>query len=192
MGLRLMKYAAGFSMIEVLVTIVILLVGLLGLAALHGRANTAEMESYQRSQALILLSDMMNRINANRKFTMDYVDGSAPYVGGTGNLTDCAGLTGVTLDLCQWGNMLEGAAESNAGANIGAMIGARGCITYDAGTDAYTVSVAWQGLVQTAAPADVCGKGQYDNGKDENKNGEDDGDEHRRVVSATLRIADLS
>ena len=181
MGLQLMKYAAGFSMIEVLVTIVILLVGLLGLAALHGRANAAEMESYQRSQALILLSDMVNRINANRKFTMDYVDGSAPYVGGTGNLTDCAGLTGVTLDLCQWGNMLEGAAESNAGANIGAMIGARGCITYDAGTDAYTVSVAWQGLVQTAAPAgNTCAQGQYGD------------DTQRRVVSATLRIADLS
>src|SRR5918996_849935 len=181
MGLQLMKYAAGFSMIEVLVTIVILLVGLLGLAALHGRANTAEMESYQRSQALILLSDMVNRINANRKFAMDYVNNSIPYVGGTGNLIDCAELTGVTLDLCQWGNMLGGAAESNAGANIGAMNGARGCITYDAGTDAYTVSVAWQGLVQTAAPAgNTCAQGQYGD------------DTQRRVVSATLRIADLS
>lgn len=174
-----MKYAAGFSMIEVLVTIVILVVGLLGLAALQGRATTAEMESYQRSQALILLSDMVNRINANRKFAMDYVNNSEPYGGGTGK-TNCAG-SGVALDLCQWGNMLEGAAESNAGANIGAMIGARGCITYDDGTDAYTVSVAWQGLISTAAPAgNICAQGQYGD------------DTQRRVVSATLRIADLS
>lgn len=175
-----MKYAAGFSMIEVLVTIVILVFGLLGLAALQGRANTAEMESYQRAQALILLSDMVNRINANRKFAMDYVSGSIPYVGGTGAIV-CVGKTGVALDLCEWSNMLEGAAESNAGANIGAMIGARGCITYDAGTDAYTVSIAWQGLVKTAAPTgNTCAQGQYGD------------DTQRRVVSATLRIAKLS
>ena len=57
----------GFSLIEVMITIVILMIGLLGLAGLQGRALTSQLESYQRSQALILLKDMENRINANRK-----------------------------------------------------------------------------------------------------------------------------
>ncbi|MGE5027346.1 MAG: prepilin-type N-terminal cleavage/methylation domain-containing protein, partial [Betaproteobacteria bacterium] len=48
---------AGFSMIEILVTLVILLIGLLGLAGLITRSQQAEMESYQRAQALILLQD---------------------------------------------------------------------------------------------------------------------------------------
>lgn len=64
---------AGFSLIEVLVTILILMVGLLGLAGLQGRAVTSQMEAYQRSQALILMKDMADRINANRKNAASYV-----------------------------------------------------------------------------------------------------------------------
>ena len=75
------------------------------------------------------------------------------------------------------------------------MIGARGCVIYDAateltdsagavlpGTGRYTISVAWQGLTPTVAPAATltCGSNAY-------------GDEaRRRVVTSTLRIADLA
>ena len=45
---------------------IILLVGLLGLAALMTNSQKAEAESYQRAQALLLLQDMVGRINANR------------------------------------------------------------------------------------------------------------------------------
>ena len=45
----------GSSLIEVLMAIIILTFGLLGLAALQGKANTAELEAYQRGQALIFL-----------------------------------------------------------------------------------------------------------------------------------------
>ena len=57
---------AGFTMIEVLITFVILLVGLLGLIGLQARSQQAELESYQRGQALVLLQDMVDRMNANR------------------------------------------------------------------------------------------------------------------------------
>jgi len=53
-------------MIEVLVTFVILVVGLLGLIGLQARSQQAELESYQRGQALILLQDIVDRMNANR------------------------------------------------------------------------------------------------------------------------------
>ena len=63
----------GFSLIEVLVTIVILLIGLLGLAGLQLRALSSQMESYQRSQALILLKDMAGRIDNNRVNVASYI-----------------------------------------------------------------------------------------------------------------------
>src|SRR5947199_10030355 len=58
---------SGISMLEVLVSIVIVAVGLLGMAGLSSRSTTAESASYQRAQALILLDDMVDMINANRK-----------------------------------------------------------------------------------------------------------------------------
>jgi type IV pilus assembly protein PilV len=54
-------------MIEVLVSVVILLIALLGTAGLIARSGQSEMESYQRAQALTLLKDMVARINANRQ-----------------------------------------------------------------------------------------------------------------------------
>ena len=61
--------SSGFSLIEVLIAMLVTLVGLLGIAALQARAQQAEMESYQRAQALILLSDIVDRININRATT---------------------------------------------------------------------------------------------------------------------------
>ena len=67
---------SGFTMIEVLVTLVILLIGLLGLAALQSRAQVLETESYQRTQALVLLRDIAGRVSANRISAASYVTGT--------------------------------------------------------------------------------------------------------------------
>lgn len=64
--LRQRPVQMGFSMIEVLVTIVIIAVGLLGLSGLQAKVSIMEMESYQRAQALTLLQDMEDRIRATR------------------------------------------------------------------------------------------------------------------------------
>lgn len=181
----------GFSLIEVLITIVILLVGLLGLAGLQGRALTSQMESYQRSQALILLKDMGDRISANRINAASYItnaSGVTPTPRGTGFngsvVQNCAGLSGSTRDLCEWHNTLLGAAEVQSGGNVGAMIGARGCIYQITGPASgvaaqYLIAVAWQGLNRTVAPAVNCGQGSYGN------------DALRRVVTLPVTIADL-
>jgi len=56
----------GFTLMEVLVSMVVLSIGLLGLAGLqlNGLKNTNS--SYQRSQASLLASEMIDRIRANR------------------------------------------------------------------------------------------------------------------------------
>ena len=169
----MMKYPKnlGFSLIEVLVTIVILLIGLLGLAGLQGRALTSQMESYQRSQALVLLKDMADRIEANRKNAASYITASPLGTGAT-----CP--TGTSLavqDLCAWNNTLQGAAETQGTTTVGAMIGARGCVYQNAApasgvATTYSIVVAWQGMNNTAAPdvkfgysAGKCGFNQYMN-----------------------------
>lgn len=54
-----MKRQTGFSLLEVLVTVLILAFGLLGLAGLQARTMTTEMESYQRSVALVALNGFL-------------------------------------------------------------------------------------------------------------------------------------
>src|SRR6266568_2914990 len=148
------KSIGGFAMLEVLITLLILLLGLLGLLGLMTRANTAELESYQRVQAVILMRDMLNKIESNR----------------------------AVADITAWNALLLGSAETQSGNKIGAMIGARGCITQlDAANNIYMISVVWQGMTPTAAPKVTCGQGQY--GATETL---------RRAVTLTLRIGILS
>ena len=148
---------SGALLIEVLIAVLICAFGLLGFAGMQARAVSTDFETLQRSEALVLLEDMVSRINANRAHAGDYV--SAGLLG-AGAVVDCTGLTGAALDLCEWSNLIRGNAEQRAGTAIGSMISARGCITRPAtSSDRYVVSIAWQGIVQTAAPASPCGQG---------------------------------
>ena len=180
----------GFSLIEVLVTIVVLMVGLLGLAALQGKALTSQLESYQRSQALVLLKDIENRINANRKNAVDYVTTTSLGVGAS-----CSAATSsvVSVDKNEWCNALVGAAEVQSGVSAaGTMIGARGCVYQivppATGVAAeYRAIVSWQGLNNTKTPdvttstsSGQCGAGQYGN------------ESLHRVVTLPISIADLN
>lgn len=171
----------GTSMIEVLVSIVIVVLGLLGLAGLQSHATLAEMESFQRAQAILLLQDMVDRINANRFNHLEYV--TAAPLGTDEGYKDCTIPPTVSQkDLCEWNNALFGAAESNVGGTrVGAMIGARGCVrnTVIDMPRQMEVSVVWQGTTPTRAPATGCGAGQY-------------GDEAtRRAITATITIGCL-
>jgi type IV pilus assembly protein PilV len=173
----------GTTMMEVLVAIVIVVVGLLGLAGLQSRASVAEMESFQRAQAILLLQDMVDRINANRKNATTYAT-SAPL--GTGQaVSACTNLTGKDLDLCEWNNALLGAAEaSGGGAKVGAMVEARGCIKVVNATMPRQIQVAvvWRGLNNTAASqVSDCANGLYDAGN-----------KQRRVVAQTFTIGCLA
>lgn len=56
----------GFSMIEVLVTVLILAIGLLGLAGLQSTALRSNHSAYLRSQATVLAYDITDRMRANR------------------------------------------------------------------------------------------------------------------------------
>ena len=189
--------ARGFTLLEVLITLIILAIGMLGLANLQSKIHVTELESYQRAQAVLLLQDMVDRINSNRS-----TNAMSGYVSatelGTSTTEDCAAATIAAVtpatkrlaknDRCQWSNALLGSSETKSGANVGAMIGARGCIEQVQAPDAavgvctpgiYRVTIAWQGLHATKAPALTCGKDKYPDAA---------GDPQRRAIATTITI----
>jgi type IV pilus assembly protein PilV len=179
----------GATLIEILVSLVILMVGLLGLVGVMIQSQRAQLESYQRVQALLLVQDMAARINANKTVASCYVLGT--YIG-TGNATlptaaGCAVGTAaqraqMEQDMADWYGLLMGSSETSGGSNVGAVLGARGCVTKDA-SDFYQVSVAWQGSAATTAPPAgvTCGTGLYGAT-----------DAFRRAVSVTLQLVTFS
>lgn len=179
----------GATLVEVLITLVIVAFGLLGMAGLQVRMHSTEMESYQRSQALLLLNEMATHIATNRASAGAYVTGtSAPL--GTG--FDCSGMAGNSIaqeDLKAWCKALKGSSETTGtGASArrqGVTIGARGCVQRSADGD-YLVTVVWQGLAPMAAPPSSlsCGASQYDGGSCTH-------DLCRRAVTTVVRIANL-
>ena len=70
-------FARGVSMIEVLITLLILSVGLLGLATLQGQALKGTFDSAQRSTAMWLAQELAERMRANATAAADYVAASA-------------------------------------------------------------------------------------------------------------------
>jgi type IV pilus assembly protein PilV len=182
--------ARGTSLVEVLVSLVIVAFGLLGIASLQAKMGVAELESYQRAQGVLALSQMTERMNANSALAANYVTAGA--VGtGDGQPASCAGIApGPNFDICEWSNTLKGLSEKSGAAGVGGMVAGRGCITQlqapnpalgvcTAGL--YQVSVVWQGTVPTAAPVLACGAGLYGGN-----------DAYRRVISATVSVPTTS
>jgi len=178
----------GTTMIEVLVTIVILAFGLLGLAGLEARLQQSELEAYQRAQALVLLNDMANRIEANRKNVASYVTGPGSPVGfgRACPVPTNAGTLGQT-DTSQWCNALQGGGELSGAAKVGALVGGRGCVEA-LGNNEYLLTVTWQGVGPISAPplSVACGKDSYNGGPRCTL------DLCRRVVTTIVRVGSLS
>ena len=174
----------GTSLLEVLVTIIILAIGLLGLAGLQARLQASEMEAYQRAQALILLNDMASRIATNRANAASYVTTTPLGVGAT-TCDDTS--TKQKADASAWCNALQGAAETMGGGNVGAMVGGRGCVEALPDGSSYLVTVAWQGMSPISAPAPACGKNLY-NGAAGSACADD---LCRRVLTTIVRIGKL-
>lgn len=180
---RLPTSARGVTMLEVLVAILVLTIGLLGVASLQSKTQISEVEAFQRAQAIVLLQSMVDRINANRRNADDYATASPL---GAGSTLDCtAPATGALKDQCAWNDELLGSSETKSGGavKLGAMIDARGCISNPVTTmpREVVVAVVWQGLQPTVAPASTtCGQGSY--GAD---------DRFRRAVVAQITIGCL-
>lgn len=115
----------GVSLIEVLVTLIIISVGLLGLAAMQTRALQFNHGAYLRSQATVLASDIMDRMRLNR--TVAQADGYNIAI------TDGkpTGTSRRDVDLNEWLTLLETSLPGGDG-------------SVNCGSNRCTITVQWQ------------------------------------------------
>jgi type IV pilus assembly protein PilV len=142
-----MRNDFGFSLIEVLVALVVLSVGLLGLAALQSTAAQFNAGAYTRSQATILAYDMADRVRANRAAALagEY-DSAYPGALPTCNAAVLPG-TVAQEDLAAWRSALACALPSGNGAVA--------CIDCDVGgMRVLEIRVRWDETNREAVVAD--------------------------------------
>jgi type IV pilus assembly protein PilV len=70
------KKSAGLTLIEVLVTIVITSIGLMGLLSLQMQALKATQDAGNHSHAIWIFNDLANRIRANEGSSVSYANGA--------------------------------------------------------------------------------------------------------------------
>lgn len=122
---------SGFSLIEVMVALVVLSVGMIGMAALHGQSLRASSSAIFRTQAINLTSDMADRIRANRM-------GQAAYGSAAANTNcttaDCTPAQMAAEDLYQWQQRVQQELPSG-----------QGTVQYNGGTvpPTFTITVQW-------------------------------------------------
>lgn len=130
---------AGFSLIEVMITLLILSVGLLSLGLLQAVTLRNNQSTYWRSQASALGSDLMERLRANRATALNggY---NIPYGVTPTALVDCdtAACTAdqlATYDLAEWKSSLATLLPSGNGEVVEVV---------NAGTERiFQISVRW-------------------------------------------------
>jgi type IV pilus assembly protein PilV len=126
---RLSQRQSGFTLVEAMVALVVLSIGLLGIAALYVETLRANRTSLYRTVAINLAADLGDRMRANRN-PADAYDCDDPCVAANG------GNALARADLTAWMNAVQ--AE---------LPGGDGGIQFTAGTPttpaAYAVSVRW-------------------------------------------------
>ena len=84
------KHQEGITLVEVLVTVLILAIGGLGIASMQLAGLQYTNGAYARTQSVILANDMIDRIKSNRESALDD-DYAIPTFGATVNFTtDCS------------------------------------------------------------------------------------------------------
>lgn len=126
----------GFTLIEILVTVIVLSIGLLGLAGLQAVALKFNSTAYQRSQATILAYDIAEQMRANAKAARcgAYSDNSAGRTGENCSVIEVSDLparrTIATQDTQRWRTTLTNTLPAAVGT-----IGYAGTIV--------TITISW-------------------------------------------------
>ncbi|MFN3593217.1 MAG: type IV pilus modification protein PilV [Thiobacillaceae bacterium] len=118
----------GFTLVEVLVSLLVLTIGLLALAALQSHSMKSTHSAYLRTQASQYAYDILDRMRANREaaraeaYDLALTD-ATPVCGASAPLVDC--------DRAEWR------------ADLASLPGGTGAIDYDPASEMVTVLVQW-------------------------------------------------
>jgi type IV pilus assembly protein PilV len=124
----------GFSLIEAMVSLVVVSVGMIGIASLYGQGLGASRTALYRTQAVNLAADMADRIRANRQGGAAYGGGGANNNCDPGGGVNCTPAQMAAHDLFTWGNLVAQQLPNGLGV-----------VQYAAGIPPnYTIQVSWQ------------------------------------------------
>ena len=148
---------AGFSIVEVMVALVVLAVGMLGIASLYVTTLRSSGSAMSRMQAVNLATDLADRIRANR-FAGEAYAGTAAEVECLGIDKNCTQEQMAANDLYMWQLQIDELLP-------GSVTDSEGTVAYRAGTsgdpDTYTITVTWKELGTSDAEAVSEGKLSY-------------------------------
>ena len=126
------KQQKGSSLIEILVSLLVLAIGLLGMASLQSKSIQFNHSAYLRTQATLLASDIIDRMRINDGQANAYVIGTGPASGDPCS-SNCLPDEIATTDLIEWkDNLVNQLPEGN------------GTITAIAGTtNGFNITIQW-------------------------------------------------
>jgi len=146
----------GFTIIEMLIAVLVISIGLLGMAGLQTTGIQQSHNSYLKTQASLLAYDMSDRMRSNLQGVIagnyDAVDSmddpveSAP--GCATSNTACSAAATATNDIYQWTN------PDNGGSIASLLPSGYGMISQDTGV--FTITVLWD-EARTGAAGKDCG-----------------------------------
>ena len=124
------KSSRGFTLIEILVSLLILAIGVMGIIALQFKGLKFSYDANVRSQITFLANDISDRIRMNPANTVNYVSN---YTAGTAH-TACNVLIAndAANDLNCWHDYVDAALPPGSNADISGPVGGL-----------YTVSLGW-------------------------------------------------
>jgi len=143
----------GFSLVEVLVALLVLTVGLLGLAGLQSFGLRFSHESYERTQANVLVYDVLDRLRANPTVALaaaNSYDGTIESTSAAPAAPTCAAAcTGTDLrdyDRLRWYRLMVG--DNSVAPPIRGLFTADNdtdlLIAHNAATGIFTVTISWK------------------------------------------------
>lgn len=164
----------GISLTEVLVTVVIITLGLLGIAVLQFTSKRSNFEAIERTIATHLANSMLERMRANPGALRTYAGDAQnpkPALGhdstvfaggeptpGCDSSSPCTKDQFAIHDLWDWEQKLLGATEKADGVDTGGLVDPIACLTTTVGaapvdrSGRYTVAIAWRGTAELSDP----------------------------------------
>ncbi|MGH8539833.1 MAG: type IV pilus modification protein PilV [Stenotrophobium sp.] len=147
-----------FTLIEVLITLVVVAIGLLTAAGMQIMSKRNIYDSQQRTAAAHMAQAILSRMSANVTQLPAYVTADATAV--SAPATDCtqSACTPAQLaawDVWSWGQTLLGAAVTDMNNNqTGGLVSPTGCVQTGA-NGLYVIAIAWRGVTPMSATANT-------------------------------------
>lgn len=142
--------SAGFTLIEVLITIFVAGIGLLAVAGLQAMAKKFNYDAAQRTSASTLAQSLVESLRGNPGALDGYLTADASTVAASVNCGSssarCTPGELAAYDLWRWNQSLIGAEAKVDDENTGGLVEPTGCVYAGGTAGLYVVVVAWRGV----------------------------------------------